>query len=98
MTSMRMSLLDELVLSVVLLSALGVLLSLELQPARARAPTAIPAVSNRRIFMVFSFSTASRGLFPTGDPWGRSTPRDVGDPRDADGRAAAPCWLRTPCE
>jgi hypothetical protein len=60
---MRMEPPDELVLSVVLLSALGELLSLELQPARARAPTAIPAVSNRRIFMdVLLLNRISRTL------------------------------------
>ena len=53
MTSMRMSL-DEAPESVDL-SALGLLLSLLPHPVRTSSPPAMPAVSNRRIFIVFSF-------------------------------------------
>ena len=67
-TSIRMSLDDEAPPPVLLLSALGVLLPLLPQPVSTSSPAAIPAVSNRRIFMVFSFSTASRGLVLLGGP------------------------------
>jgi hypothetical protein len=61
-----------------LLSALGVLLLLLPQPVSTSSPAAIPAVSNRRILMVFSFSTAFADLCYSVDrkpgwligPWG----------------------------
>src|SRR5580765_3159569 len=67
--------LDDAAPPVLLLSAFGVLLPLLPQPVSTSSPAAIPAVSNRRILMVFSFSTASRGLIPTrwtGSPGGSS--------------------------
>ena len=57
-----MSLDDEEPPPELLVSALGVLLLLLPQPVSTSSPSSLPAVSNRRIFMVFSFSTAFADL------------------------------------